>query len=488
MRAIARIVRSKRVPEHRHSIWYYLGGLALFLLLVMVASGLLLSTYYEPSAGPAVNSDGTPLAAAVVTRPLEWRDVHYQKGDVIALPLNESSGEVIASGALKGNVETLKDSITHRAIRPSAAWVSVEGRIMHDVEFGSLVRSIHGYAANLLVIVVLLHMASAFFMRAYRSPRRMIWVTGFVLLLLILGFAFTGYLLPWNSLAFFATRVGVSLPERNVPLLGPAAASLLRGGDEVSGLTLTRMYSAHVIALPLATVIFAGLHVLLLQVFGLAEGSERKRRGGMMVAGIIAAIAVALLVAVPLITGAFDPTSPLILAPLAVLPVVAAYLLSAMAMTFAAPTPAASMAAERATQRNASREEPTSRDDENEPASVPFYSNYIYRDYLCWLLTFGVIITLAVAAPWGHHGALAMPVDLTKPLLTPEGIHPEWYFMFAYQLLRFLPGTAAIAALGVVGLLILSIPWLDRDRNRRSIPLVALAIVLIIAFIALSGG
>src|SRR3954469_19489416 len=79
---IARMMRSKTVPEHRHSIWYYFGGLALFLLLVMIGSGLLLTTYYEPSAGPAVNPDGTPLAAAIVTQGVEWRGQRYEPGDV----------------------------------------------------------------------------------------------------------------------------------------------------------------------------------------------------------------------------------------------------------------------------------------------------------------------------------------------------------------------------------------------------------------------
>lgn len=204
----------------------------------------------------------------------------------------------------------------------------------------------------------------------------------------------------------------------------------------------------------------------------------------MMVAGIIGGIAVALLIIAPIIMGDFDPASPLILAPLTALPVVAAYLLSAAARSFSAPSPASpATPTTTASERAALAIEPSL--DDAKP--IPFYSNYIYRDYLCWLLTFGVIITLAIVAPWGSHGELAHPVDLGKPLITPEGIHPEWYFMFAFQLLRTLPGTAAMLALIVVGLLWLAVPWIDRGAERRNVAVFALGAALLIAFVALTA-
>lgn len=454
----------KHVPEHRHSLWYYFGGLTLFLLALMVASGLLLTLYYEPSAAPAVTSDGTPLAAARVLKGLDWGEHHYVAGDVIALPLNARTGEIIVPAGMKGAVETVKDGITGGVIRPSAAWVSVEGTIMRDVEFGPLVRSVHVYSANLLIATLLIHMFSAFFLRAYRRPRGLMWVTGFILLGLILGFAFTGYLLPWNTLAYFATRIGVSLPESSMPGIGPAAANALRGGTDVGDATLTRMYSAHVVALPMAAILFVILHLLFLQIFGLSIPIGARRRGGRGLAASLGGIAAAVLIAWPIAMGTFDPLAPPVLAAFVVLPVVIAYLLSGMA------APAV--------------ESP----DGTSLGSIPFYSNFIYRDLLCWLVAFGIIVTLAIAVPWRGQNPGSMPVDLTRPLATPPGIHPEWYFMFAFQLLRAVPGTLAVICLILLGAGILAVPLLDRRaaRGERSTAMTVLGIAVAVGLAGLT--
>src|SRR5271157_1886355 len=137
------------------------------------------------------------------------------------------------------------------------------------VQFGWLVRSIHSWAANLMIFTALAHMFSVLFLRAYRKPRELTWVSGMILLFLVMGFGFSGYLLPWNTLAFFATKVGTEIAGQ-VPLVGHPLMVFLRGGEEVTGATLTRFFGFHVAVLPgLATLLIA-LHPALVQRFGIS--------------------------------------------------------------------------------------------------------------------------------------------------------------------------------------------------------------------------
>ncbi|MEO8033406.1 MAG: cytochrome b N-terminal domain-containing protein, partial [Acidobacteriota bacterium] len=117
--------------------------------------------------------------------------------------------------------------------RPSAneAFESVEF-IMTVVPFGWLIRSIHSWSANLMVFFAFLHMVSVFFLKSYRAPRELTWISGVLLLFLIMGFGFSGYLLPWNQLAFFATKVGTDI-SGVVPVVGGWMVRFLRGGDRV---------------------------------------------------------------------------------------------------------------------------------------------------------------------------------------------------------------------------------------------------------------
>jgi cytochrome b6 len=162
--------------------------------------------------------------------------------------------------------------------RPSAdeAFESVEF-IMTTVPFGWLVRSIHSWSANLMVFFACVHLATVFFLKAYRPPRELTWVSGCALLFLSLAFGFSGYLLPWNELAFFATQVGTEIPG-TVPLVGDWILRFLRGGERVTGGTLSRFYGWHVAILPALTVAFLGLHVLLVQIHGMSvpPGEEKK--------------------------------------------------------------------------------------------------------------------------------------------------------------------------------------------------------------------
>ncbi|HEY6102968.1 MAG TPA: cytochrome bc complex cytochrome b subunit [bacterium] len=142
--------------------------------------------------------------------------------------------------------------------------------IMSKVRFGWLVRDIHIWSANLMILAVSVHLAATFFGKAYRRPREVTWLTGVVLLILTLTFGFTGYLLPWNTLAYFATKVGTEIAG-DIPLVGRAILVLLRGGEEVTEATLSRFFGIHVAILPALTTLLLGAHLLLVQVHGMSR-------------------------------------------------------------------------------------------------------------------------------------------------------------------------------------------------------------------------
>jgi cytochrome b6 len=154
--------------------------------------------------------------------------------------------------------------------RPGAneAFESVQ-YIMTRVQFGWLIRSIHSWAANLMILTAFLHMFSVVFLRAYRKPRELTWLSGMLLLFLAMGFGFSGYLLPWNTLAFFATKVGTEITGQ-VPLIGHSLMVFLRGGEDVTGATLTRFFGFHVAVLPGLTILMILVHLALVQYFGMS--------------------------------------------------------------------------------------------------------------------------------------------------------------------------------------------------------------------------
>jgi quinol-cytochrome oxidoreductase complex cytochrome b subunit len=151
---------------------------------------------------------------------------------------------------------------------PDQAFESVQA-IMTEIDFGWLFRSIHSWSANLLIGVLLLHVLTTFMMRAYRGPREVTWITGVLLFGVFLAFGFSGYLLPWNQLAFFATRVGTAIAGV-VPVVGEYLLLLARGGDDVTGDTLARFYALHVVILPLTALGLLGVHLFLVQKHGIS--------------------------------------------------------------------------------------------------------------------------------------------------------------------------------------------------------------------------
>ena len=162
--------------------------------------------------------------------------------------------------------------------RPGAAeaYESVQF-IVTQVEFGWLIRNVHSWSANLLIAAAFAHFFSVFFQKSYRKPRELTWLSGIVLLFLMLAFGFSGYLLPWNELAFFATKVGTGIAG-SVPLAGDFMLRLLRGGDDVTGATLSRLYGLHVAILPAITTAFVSLHLLLVQRQGMSVPLSIERR------------------------------------------------------------------------------------------------------------------------------------------------------------------------------------------------------------------
>jgi quinol-cytochrome oxidoreductase complex cytochrome b subunit len=163
--------------------------------------------------------------------------------------------------------------------RPSAegAFESVEF-LMTTVPFGWLIRSIHAWSANLMVFFAMAHLVSVYFLKAYRPPRELTWITGCLVLFLALGFGFSGYLLPWNQLSFFATKVGTDIAGK-VPIVGEWMLRFLRGGERVTGGTLSRFYGWHVAILPAAASALLGLHLLLVQVHGMSLPPAVEREG-----------------------------------------------------------------------------------------------------------------------------------------------------------------------------------------------------------------
>ncbi len=319
---LAHFAAKKRVPVHRHTVFYYLGGMALFLFLVQVATGILLLLYYRPSAAEAFES------------------VQY---------------------------------------------------VMADVPFGWLVRSIHSWGANLFVAVVFLHLISVFFLKAYRGPREITWVSGAVLLFLTLGFGFSGYLLPWNTLAFFATKVGTDVPAQ-IPVAGPLLSRILRGGSDVSGATLSRFYGIHVAILPAMTTVLLGIHLLLVQRHGMSvprsvEGRTRR--------------------------------------------------------------------------------------------SIPFFPDFLMRDAVGWLAAVGLLAALSAFFPW----ELGIKADPFAP--APAGIRPEWYFLWMFQGLKYLPSkiagipgeTLGVLFFGALAAALVAVPWLDH-RGRRSLAIAAVVVLV----------
>jgi len=147
------------------------------------------------------------------------------------------------------------------------------------VPFGQLLRNMHRWGAHLMVIAVVLHMARVFYTGAYKPPREFNWVVGVFLLLLTLGASFTGYLLPWDQLAYWAITVGTSVAGY-APLLGATIKAFLLGGPEVGQESLTRFYALHVMLIPMGILLLTSLHLWRVRKDGGLAANELEEEGG----------------------------------------------------------------------------------------------------------------------------------------------------------------------------------------------------------------
>lgn len=150
--------------------------------------------------------------------------------------------------------------------------------ITADVQFGWLYRQIHAWGASVMIAAVVLHMVRTFFWGAYKKPRELTWVTGVLIFIVTITFGFTGYLLPWNQIAFWATTVGTESANK-VPVIGDWLQYFLRGGDAVTGETLSRFFVVHVIILPWVLTGLVAIHLFLMRANNLSTlepvGEER---------------------------------------------------------------------------------------------------------------------------------------------------------------------------------------------------------------------
>lgn len=322
--------RHKTVPQHKHSFWYYWGGISLFFFLVQCLSGVLLLVYFRP--GPE-------------------------------------------------------------------AYESVR-QITYDVEFGWLIRSAHSWSANLMVLAVFVHMFSVYLMKAYRKPREFGWWSGLALLGMVMVFGFSGYLLPMDELAYFATKVGLEIPA-SMPIVGSLLTDIVRGGPEVNEITIQRFFALHVVILPALFIPVLMFHLWLVQKHGNA---------------------------IP--------------------------------------------------ESEAEKPEPLRR-------TMPFFPNFMAKDLAMWLIALNALAILASLFPW----QLGPQADPLMP--APVGIHPEWYFMSQFQVLkvfgRWFPGMTGevlgIALFTMGGVIWGLIPLFDRDNKNA----MRARLATWIGFIAIAG-
>jgi quinol-cytochrome oxidoreductase complex cytochrome b subunit len=157
---------------------------------------------------------------------------------------------------------------------PDHAYDSIQ-YIMTGVAYGWLIRGIHHWGASLMVLVVFIHLIRVFVTASYKYPRELTWLVGVGLLLLTLGMGFTGYLLPWNQKAYWATTVGTAIAG-SVPWLGNFILKALRGGPDLSALTLSRFFSAHIWILPGLLAALIGVHIFLIVKHGESAFPEKE--------------------------------------------------------------------------------------------------------------------------------------------------------------------------------------------------------------------
>jgi quinol-cytochrome oxidoreductase complex cytochrome b subunit len=277
---------------------------------------------------------------------------------------------------------------------------------MKDLEFvvtaGQVLRNMHRWAAHLMVLFVLLHMCRAFYTAAYKPPREFNWVIGVSLFLLTLALSFTGYLLPWDQLAFWAITVGTSIAGY-APVVGQKLKFLFLGGHVVGESALIRFYVLHVILLPLAAVMLIAVHLW------------RVRKDG----------------------GLARPEEPQVareeLAP-AQLPVTKTYGLMELAR---GTTPAVGI---------------------NPEDEVFTWPNLVFREILLFMATLAVVLILAIF--WN-----APLEEIANPVHPPNPAKAPWYFLGLQELVAYSAFWGGVVVPGLLVTALIALPYLDRKRR-----------------------
>jgi len=157
---------------------------------------------------------------------------------------------------------------------PDHAYDSVQ-YITTQVSSGWLIRGLHHWGASAMVLLTFLHMLRVIFLGSYKYPREVTWFSGVFLFLITIGFGFTGYLLPWDQKAYWATTVGTRIIGV-IPVIGDSLLRIVRGGEGISPLTLTRFFGVHVWVLPAALIILLGVHLYLVISIGISEMPQKE--------------------------------------------------------------------------------------------------------------------------------------------------------------------------------------------------------------------
>jgi menaquinol-cytochrome c reductase cytochrome b subunit len=161
---------------------------------------------------------------------------------------------------------------------PDKAYESIQ-HITNDLTLGWLVRGMHRWGASVFIILMFFHMARVFLFGAYKYPRELNWIIGVLLLATGMFEGFTGYLLPWDQTAYWASVVGININGTG-PFIGPFLASFLRGGAEIGPDTLSRFYALHMLLIPGALFAMIGLHLYLVVRLGVSPNPWTKRGAG----------------------------------------------------------------------------------------------------------------------------------------------------------------------------------------------------------------
>jgi quinol-cytochrome oxidoreductase complex cytochrome b subunit len=366
-------------------------------------------------------ADSSNVKSGLLNRAYDWVDQRFKIGALVdymghkVVPVHGHSAFYYLGGItlFLFIVQVVTGILLLMYYRPGAdsAYESVRF-IVSEVSFGWLIRALHSWSANLMVLFAFLHMFTIFFTHAYRKPRELTWLSGVALLGLALGFGFSGYLLPWNELSFFATRVGTGMAGA-VPIIGKDLMTIMRGGEEVTGATIGRFFGLHVAILPALFTVLLSVHLIFVQRQGMSEPLEWNN-----------------------------------------LP-------------------------------------------ESQKKYQKFFPNFLYRDLLVWLIVLNGLALLAVLFPDGVgpiHWPLGAKADPFAP--PPAVIRPEWYFMFAFQALKFLPAHIwivegelfGIAVFTIGGLIWALVPFLDRKSqvDQRSKLFYGFGILVVLFIIAMT--